>query len=528
VLEIQDLVYFHPNKDLLFEGINLSIGNGDKVALVGNNGSGKSTLLQLIAGILKPSSGAIRIGSRPWYVPQHFGQYNAHTVAQALNVADRLAALHAILQGEISEDAYGTLADDWSVEERCARALSRWGLQSIDMSQSLASLSGGQKTRLFLAGIEVHEPQLVLLDEPTNHMDAAGRAMLYDYVQSTNATLVVVSHDRSLLNLLPMTYQLSRRGIVAYGGNYDAYAAQKATEAAALAQELGTMESSLRKARERARESAERQQKLDARGRKKQEKAGVATIMLNTMRNNAEKSTARMKDVHAEKIGGIADNLNALRQELPDKDKMRLGFDDSALHKGKLLVAAKELRFEWSGIAIWKQPLSFEIHSGARLAIKGNNGSGKTTLLGLILGKLQPTSGSLYRAEQKAVYIDQDYSLVDDTLTIYEQALCFNTALLEDHELKSRLTHFLFSREVWDKPCAVLSGGEKMRLVLCCLTLGKVPPDMIILDEPTNNLDLQNIEILRDAVNDYRGTLVVVSHDPHFLDEVGVNTAIQI
>lgn len=528
VLQIQNLVYSHPNKDLLFEDINLSIDTGAKVALIGNNGSGKSTLLQLIAGMRTPKSGTVHTVGPVWYVPQHFGQYNQRTVAEALGVAGKLRALHALLEGDVSGAVFDMLADDWSVEERCAEAMSRWRLLDIDMSCPLGKLSGGQKTRLFLAGIDIYQPQLILLDEPTNHMDSQGRQQLYEYLQSTNVTLIVVSHDRNLLNLMPAVYELSKKGITAYGGNYDFYSAQKAVQAAALSQELSAKESALRKAKETARETMERQQKLDARGRRKQDKAGVATIMINTMRNSAEKSTARVKEVHTEKQGAIAAEISALRDEVPNKDKMRLGFNNSALHKGKLLVAANSVNYAWSGLPLWQESLSFELLTGERIAIKGNNGSGKTTLINLILGNLQPSTGSIHRAEQAAIYIDQDYSLLENELIVFEQAQRFNKALLAEHELKSRLTHFLFTKEVWDKPTAVLSGGEKMRLMLACLTLSNRAPDMIVLDEPTNNLDIQNIEILRDAINDYRGTLVVVSHDKHFLEEVGIKTAIEL
>jgi ATPase subunit of ABC transporter with duplicated ATPase domains len=528
VLNIQNLVYSHPNKDLLFEGLSLSIGEGEKVALVGANGSGKSTLLKLMAGVLHGADGVIKTESEPWFVPQHYGQFDGLTAAQAIRVSGKLAALSAILSGELEEGAYDALADDWSIEERCAEALSRWGLPDLDLSQPLSSLSGGQKTRLFLAGTLIHRPQLVLLDEPSNHLDAAGRALLRDYVQSTAATLAVVSHDRSLLNLLPAVYELSRRGITAYGGNYDFYAAQKAMHEAALGQALNAKQSALRKAEEVARRSTERQQKLDARGRKKQDKAGVATIMLNTLRNNAEKSTARSRNMHAEKTGAMARDISELRKELPDKDKMKLGFDDSDLHAGKLLIAAKDIQYAWMGNPLWPQPMSFEVRSGARMAIKGDNGSGKTTLIRMLLGSLQPTAGHIVRSVRQPIYIDQDYSIIERGFSVYEQASRFNSAHLEAHEVKSRLTHFLFTKETWDKPCTALSGGERMRLALCCLTLGAEPPDLIILDEPTNNLDLQNVSILTAAIRDYKGTLIVVSHDAVFLEEVGVATAIEL
>jgi ATPase subunit of ABC transporter with duplicated ATPase domains len=144
------------------------------------------------------------------------------------------------------------------------------------------------------------------------------------------------------------------------------------------------------------------------------------------------------------------------------------------------------------------------------------------------LGDLEPTIGAVHRADNKYVYIDQDYSLIDNKLTVYEQAGQYNTTGLQEHEIKIRLTRFLFLKEDWDKPCCALSGGERMRLILCCLTIGNQAPDIIVLDEPTNNLDIRNIEILTAAINEYEGTLIVVSHDEHFIEQIHVERVIHI
>jgi ATPase subunit of ABC transporter with duplicated ATPase domains len=276
------------------------------------------------------------------------------------------------------------------------------------------------------------------------------------------------------------------------------------------------------------RESLERQQKLDARGKKKQEKAGLPTISMNTLRNNAEKSTARIKSVHEEKTGNISQELNVLRKELPDKDKMKIGFDHSGLHKGKILVTVNNINLQYDTKPLWPSPLSFQINSGERIVITGANGSGKTSLVKLILGQMEPIPGAISRAMSNTLYVDQDYSLIDDRLKVYEQAELFNHSALQEHEIKIRLTRFLFTQEYWDKPCATLSGGEKMRLMLCCLTISGEAPDLIVLDEPTNNLDIQNIAILTSAINEYEGTLLVVSHDAYFLKEINVERNIAL
>jgi ATPase subunit of ABC transporter with duplicated ATPase domains len=525
---LQGVSYAHPDREILFDNIDLTVNKQDKAALIGNNGAGKSTLLKIMAGILPPASGSVRSDSRPYYMPQVLGQFNGLTVAQALGIDARLKALQEILAGNVTEANMALLNDDWSLEERCGEALAWWGLENISLTTGMASLSGGQKTKVFLSGITIHQPEIVLLDEPSNHLDKQSRQRLYEYIQSCKESLVVVSHDRTLLNLLAPVYELTQQGITVYGGKYDFYAEQKAIEAHAFNEDLKSKEKELRKARETARETLERQQKLDARGKKKQEKAGLPTIAMNTLRNNAEKSTSRIKDVHSGKIDAVSNELAELRKQLPGMDKMKMGFADSELHKGKVLITAGHINFSYGELRLWEQSLSFVITSGARIAIEGDNGSGKTTLVKLMLGELQPRTGTISRADVKTIYIDQDYSLVYTPISIYEQAQKFNSGNLEEHEVKSRLTRFLFPKQYWDKSCLGLSGGEKMRLTLCCLSLSPQPPDMIILDEPTNNLDIQNIEILTAAIDQYQGTIAVISHDAHFLKQLRVDSVISL
>lgn len=525
---LQNASYIHPNKDLLFSDIHLTVNDHEKVALIGNNGTGKSTLLKIIAGELQPSSGQRSVATPAYYIPQIFGQYNHLTISQALKIEHRLNALKEILNGNVTEENYALLDDDWTIEDRCNDALQHWQLTNLDLSQKMETLSGGQKTKVFLAGISIHQPELVLLDEPSNHLDVSGRQLLYDFIQSTKSTLIVVSHDRKLLNLLNTVCELSKHGIKVYGGNYDFYKEQKQIENKALNQDIQSKEKALRKAKEKERETIERQQKLDSRGKGKQEKAGVARIMMNTLRNNAENSTSKLKSVHTEKIGGISQELQDLRSASPVIDKMKFGFDNSALHKGKILFTATNINFRYGNEFLWEKNLNFQITSSERIALKGTNGSGKTTLIRLILGNIEPQTGTIYRADSKSIYIDQDYSLLDNKLKVYGQAQQFNSSALQEHEIKIRLNRFLFTKEDWDKPCRTLSGGERMRLLLCCLTINSKSPDIIILDEPTNNLDIQNVEILTAAINEYQGTLVVVSHDETFLDQINIEQTFEL
>lgn len=528
MLQLHNISYALPTKEVLFDNISFSANTSSKTALIGNNGTGKSTLLRLIAGELIPTEGQVSVPDTTYYVPQLVGQYNQLTIAQALGVEDKLHALTQIVKGSVAEAHFEILNEDWTIEDRCKEALHFWQLHDVDLGQKMETLSGGQKTKVFLSGISIHQPDLVLMDEPSNHLDNAGRQLLYDFITSTKTTLVIVSHDRKLLNLLDVVCEISKRGITVYGGNYDFYTAQKQIEKEAFQQDLQSKEKELRKAKEKERDMLQRQQKLDNRGKGKQEKAGIARIMMNTLRNSAENSTSKLKGVHAEKIEGISQELQGLRSALPDISKIKLDLEQSSLPSRKILLTATDLNYRYHRHFLWENGLTFQIASGERIALKGGNGSGKTTLIRLMLGVLAPEVGNLVRANAKWLYIDQDYSLIDPQLQVYQQAERFNHAALQEHEIKTRLHRFLFDKDDWDKPCKALSGGERMRLALCCLTIGQQSPDVILLDEPTNNLDIQNIEILTAAIHHYQGTLLVVSHDDTFLEQVKITRTIQL
>src|SRR5690606_14240281 len=192
MLSLQSISYTHPNKDILFSNISFTVKNHDKISLVGNNGVGKSTLLKIIAKELMLSNGQVNVESDPYYIPQIFGQYNHLTIAQALRIEDKLNALKEILAGSMKEENFNLLNDDWTIEDRCSETLNYWQLTKLDLSQKMETLSGGQKAKVFLAGIFIHQPELVLLDEPSNHLDISSRQLLYDFIQSTKSTLIVV------------------------------------------------------------------------------------------------------------------------------------------------------------------------------------------------------------------------------------------------------------------------------------------------------------------------------------------------
>lgn len=525
---IKDLSYTHTDKEVLFSNLNLIINSGEKTALTGNNGCGKSTLMRILAGEASPGTGSVHCSGHLYYVPQHFGQYDDRTVAQVLGIDRKLTALHAILNGDAAEEHFARLDDDWNIEERTQAVLHAWHLDGISLLRPLEGLSGGEKTRLFLAGMELKEPDTLLLDEPTNHLDTAGRKRLYDFVHRTSATVLVISHDRTLLNLLPAICELSRNGLACYGGNYDFYKEQKEVHRNALQQQLEEKEKALRLARKTAREMEERKARQNTRGEKASIKKGIPRILLGGLKNHAENSCSKLSNVHAEKTDKIQQEITNLKGSLPQTNKLKTDFNASALHIGKILVTAQNINFHYpdSNTNLWTVPLSFQLRSGNRFCIKGDNGSGKTTLLKLITGELTPTGGTIERADFTYIYLDQEYSLIQNEYTVSEQAEAFNLRHLPEHETKTILNRYLFPQDVWNKPCSKLSGGEKMRLAFCCLMIADNTPDLFILDEPTNNLDIESIEIITATIRNYQGTVLAVSHDRDFLKETGIEQEI--
>ena len=561
-ISIQQISYIHPDKEVLFSDLNFAISKGKKLGLVGNNGCGKSTLLQIIAGQLSPSSGVIVRPDDLYYIPQHFGQYDSLTIAQALRIERKQQALHAILSGDASNENFVVLDDDWNIEERSIAALDLWGLGQFTLSYPMNLLSGGEKTRVFLAGMDIHHPSVILMDEPTNHLDSSGRQRLYDWVEKCRSTLLVVSHDRTLLNLLPEICELEKHQINYYGGNYEFYKEQKTLMQEALQQRIEEKEKALRIARKVARETAERRDKQNVRGEKNNIKKGVPRIVLNALQGKSEKSTSKLNSAHQEKAEKLTDERNQLQGSLSPTATLKTDFNSSSLHTGKILVTAKEINFGYYSHSInshiqmnneanladtgnhsgpdshdiqdngdfkqqlWQTPISFQLKSGDRLRIEGANGSGKTTLLKLITGQLQPQEGNLTRMEFTYVYLNQEYSIIDDRNSILEQAYAFNNRNLPEHEIKIILNRYLFPASEWDKSCRKLSGGEKMRLAFCCLMISNNTPDMFILDEPTNNLDIQSIEIITATIKNYTGTVIAISHDDYFIQEIGIEQRI--
>lgn len=445
-ITVNNLSYTHPDREVLFSGITFSVLSNGRTSLTGNNGTGKSTILKIIAGALPKTGGDISLTGSLCYVPQHSGQYNDITVAEALGIAEKISALDSILAGAGTEEDYNILNEDWDIEDRIAAAFRDWDLKEITVSEKMKNLSGGEKTKIFLAGISLLRPDIIVMDEPTNYLDRKTRKKLYRTIEDSHATILVVSHDRELLNLMDVTLKLTHQGINRYGGNYDFYKTIKDSERQALMDSIAEKEKSLRAARRTASEVLERKLKRDSRGDRKQRQEGVPRIMLKTIKDGAEKSCGNLRDNHTERIETAASEARELRSKLPPSHEMKIKLERSDIHKGKLLVFAKDINISYeSEKPLWKNPLSVKIFSGDRIHISGDNGSGKSTLLRIITGELEPQCGTVERGTSSFIYVDQEYSFIDSSCTVIGQLEKFNTGDRPDHIVKTELHRFLFS-----------------------------------------------------------------------------------
>ncbi|WP_245805723.1 ABC-F family ATP-binding cassette domain-containing protein [Chitinophaga jiangningensis] len=517
--------YVHPDNEALFQDLNFILNEGEKAALVGINGAGKSTLLRLLSGQLQLSAGEIIHSAQPWYVPQHLGEYDTWSVARVLGVDKKLAALQAILGGDTDVQHFTQLDDDWDIEHKVIILLEKWGLGDIHQTRLMGSLSGGQKTKAFLAAMDLNSPKLILLDEPSNHLDLNTRMKLYRMIQESKSTMLIVSHDRALLNLMNKTLELSEKGIATFGGNFDFYQQKKQEKVAALRSRLNEQMRALKESEKKAGDMAGLRAHQQARSAGMS--GSIPRIIAGGLKNKAERSTARMLSAHDEKIALLLHNIEETKAQIQEYETLKIDIRSPEIHPGALLIDMKGINFKYADKLLWNK-LDLQVRSGDRVQIQGENGSGKTTLLKIITGALQPFEGTYNNSGFSYFHLDQNYSMLDPRLTVFEQIQAFNKRRLDEDELHQVLAYAQFKPAAFDKKCDKLSGGERMKLALSCLLVSNQVPEVMILDEPTNNLDVLSLEVLTLAVKSYSGTLLVISHDDYFIDEIGIDYKIQL
>ncbi|MDQ0834843.1 ATPase subunit of ABC transporter with duplicated ATPase domains [Streptomyces achromogenes] len=509
------LAFSWPDGTPVFDGLDVAFGNG-RTGLVGVNGSGKSTLLKLIAKELKPADGAVRVAGEVGYLPQNVTLDTALRIDQALGIADRRAALHAIEAGDAAEEHFETVGDDWDVEERALATLGELGLGHVDLDRTTGEVSGGESVLLRLAALLLRRPDVLLLDEPTNNLDLYARRRLYAAVASWPGVLVVVSHDRELLDLVDQIADLRAGEITWYGGNFTAYEEALATEQEAAERMVRVAEADLRKQK---RELADAQVKLARRkryGQKMWDSKREPKIVMGARKRAAQESAGKHRIMHEEKLAEARDRLDDAVEAVRDDDEIRVDLPYTAVPPGREVLTLMDLRLAHGA----RVEGGLDLRGPERVALVGRNGSGKTTLLRTIAGELAPEAGEVH-AHVPLRFLPQRLDVLDGDLTVAENVARFAPGAT-NNRIRARLARFLFRGARADQKAATLSGGERFRAALAALMLAEPAPQLLLLDEPTNNLDMASVRQLTTALESYEGALIVAGHDLPFLESIGI------
>ncbi len=520
------LGYRLPDGSSLFHDLTFSFGP-TRTGLVGRNGVGKTTLLEILAGLRSASAGSLTQAGRISYLPQRVTFSPTATVADALQQAEQIAAHERVACGEGSLSDFDLLADQWDLPERIERGLAKLGVSHLTTQRTVSSLSGGELTRVRLAGLLLAEPDFLLLDEPTNHLDQGARAFVYDLVANWRKGLLVVSHDRHLLSLVTQIAELQPDGLQLYGGDFAFYQEQRALARLAAEQTLHSTEQRLKDAKLTAQRARERQERHQAHGRKTSGRQNLPAIVAGKLQRDAENTAARLRDRHAQKVEYLRQELQVARGQLPIETQIKVDLASSVVPPQKRLVELRAVNYRFADTEqeLWSQPLSWEIIGPERIWLRGANGAGKSTLLDLLCSKKRPSAGTLHCRAERVGFLDQQVSLLDDSLSVLDN-LRRVAPLRPEHELRTLLGRFLFIRDDALKSAAVLSGGERMRAGLACLLGAEQAPELLIADEPTNNLDLPSLAALSAALHEFRGALLVATHDATFAAEIGLTREI--
>ncbi|MEU2556885.1 ribosomal protection-like ABC-F family protein [Streptomyces sp. NPDC013313] len=516
------LSFAWPDDTPVFHDLSFALPAG-RTGLVAPNGSGKSTLLKLIAGELRPTAGSLTVGGTLGYLPQSLPLTGDLTVAEVLGVAAVIRALDAVESGDVGEEHFATIGDDWDIEERTHAQLDRLGLADLTLDRPLSTLSGGQVVSLGLAAQLLRRPDVLLLDEPTNNLDLQARHKLYAVLSDFTGCLLLVSHDRALLDRMDRIAELNSGELRFYGGNFTAYEEAVHAEQEVAEKNVRNAEQELKREKremQQARERAERRASNAARNLKN---AGLPRIFAGNMKRGAQESAGRAGQTHAARVGEAKARLDEAGRALRDEQRITLDLPDTQVPAGRTLFSGEKMQVRLGDRDVFAPGgVELSIRGPERIALTGPNGAGKSTLLRLVTGDLAVDEGEIRRNDGRIAYLSQRLDLLDLDRTVAENFAAFAPERPEAERM-NLLARFLFRGSRAHLPVRVLSGGERLRATLACVLCAEPAPHLLLLDEPTNNLDLVSAGQLESALDSYRGAFVVVSHDERFLAGIGVN-----
>lgn len=521
-ISLQGLSWRRPDGAFLFRDLELAFGPG-RTGIVGRNGTGKTTLLRLIAGHLTPTAGQVRVAAHVAMMRQDGIGQAAETVADLFGARKALDALARAGAGLADKDDLSEA--DWTLPFRVEDALARCGL-SVPPSTAMAALSGGQRNRAALAAVLFADPDFLLLDEPTNDMDAQGRKLVSDIVRGWRKGVVLVSHDRALLEAMDAIVDLSALGATLHGGNYSRFRQSKDRALQNAERALAHAEKTASEAARQTQQAIERKARKDSAGQRARAKGDQPKILMDAARNRAEASGGASARLHEARRQAMAEQVSAARRLLEVIQPLRMDIASTALPSSRTVLQLDRVSFGHDAASLTIDDMSLTVTGPERIVITGPNGSGKTTLLRLVAGKIKPQRGRV-RTFVPSAFLDQDVGLIDRNRSLRDNFLRLNPAS-NVQAAHAALARFGFRAADGLRLGGGLSGGERLRAGLACVLGADPPPMLLVLDEPTNHLDLDGLAALEGALAAYDGAILAVSHDSAFDDALRPDRTIDL
>ncbi|MEW2544205.1 ATP-binding cassette domain-containing protein [Streptomyces sp. NPDC047002] len=505
-----------PDGTALFDGLSLTVGHG-RTGLVGDNGSGKSTLLRLFAGGLRPAAGSVFARGRLAHLPQDITLDTALRVDEALGIAGRRAAVAAIEAGDASEANFEAVGDDWDVAERALAVLGSLGLGGLGLDRTVGEMSGGETVLLRLAALLLDRPDVLLLDEPTNNLDLFARRRLYEAVETwRGGILLVVSHDRDLLERVDRIAELRSGSVTWYGGGWSAYQEALAAGQEAAGRALRAAEADVQRQRRELEEAKTKVAKRRRQSGKLDAQRRAPRIVAGARKRSAQESGDKLRGLHEDRLDAARERRAEAAEAIREDAEIRVSLPRTAVPAGRTVLTLEALRLAHGRL----REATLTVHGPERVALVGRNGAGKTTLLRTLAGELAPLSGEA-RAHVPVRFLPQRLDVLDDGLSVAANA-ARSAPGVPENEIRAQLARFLFKGARAEQQAGTLSGGERFRAALAAAVLAAPAPQLLMLDEPTNNLDAASVRRLTAALDAYRGALLIAGHDLAFLRSVGV------
>lgn len=506
-----------PDGRTLFSDINEHFDQRP-TGLVGRNGVGKSMLARLLAGQLEPSAGRCLRSGKVFYLAQQIAPAPQATVAALAGLQAPLAALARIEAGSSDPDDFDCLGERWDLAQQLTQALQCAGLGHLDAMTPAACLSGGEAMRVSLLAAELSGADFLVLDEPSNHLDAAARRALIEQLQAWRGGLLLVSHDRQLLQTMTRIVALSSLGLRSYGGNFSFYEACRQQEREDALAELAQRKQERRRQEQGLREQQARQARRQARGYRQAQQANQARILLDRQKERSQDAAGKRQQQQTAARAQWTQRVQTAAQRVADEAEIVLHtLPGAALAARQVAVLAQAVL---PGVRGATRCIDLALQGPQRIGVSGPNGCGKSTLLRVLAGRQALLQGQR-RCWVPGLYLDQRMDNLAPHVCVLEQLQAANPGASQS-DVRLWLAHLGLDARQIQVPSGRLSGGERVKAALACVLYADPPAQWLLLDEPGNHLDLASLAALETLLRHYPGALMVVSHDETFLERLAL------